>query len=159
MGIWLHLSGNKKKMKRCPRLSWRRRSLLRWVTLVGLTLGCGGKRLVSSIKRGEKLDLRSADRCGRPSWHVSGTGCMPGVGGSCWLGGLGGPLPVAALLGTWSQRQRSREVKTLEGGAREQVGRREVAEGLRGGVVSSCALTQLCPNSWKSNPLPSHLGL
>lgn len=74
--------------------------------------------------------------------------------GSCWLGGLGGALPVAALLGTWSQRQRSREVKTLEGGAQEQVGWREVAKGLRGGVVSSCALTQLCPNSWKSNPPP-----
>lgn len=61
----------------------------------------------------------------------------------------------AALLGTWSQRQRSREVKNLEGGAREQVRRWEVAEGLRGGgVVSSCALTQLCPNSWKSNHPP-----
>lgn len=31
-----------------------------WVTLVGSTLGCGGKRLVRSIKKG-KLDLCSAD--------------------------------------------------------------------------------------------------
>lgn len=62
------------------------------MTLVGLTLGCGGKRLVSSIKRGEKLDLRSADWCGRPSWHVSGTGRMPGVGGVVGLAGWGGGL-------------------------------------------------------------------
>lgn len=46
---------------------------------MGLTLGCRGKRLVRSIKEG-KLDLCSADWCGRLSWHVSETGCIVGAG-------------------------------------------------------------------------------
>lgn len=69
------------------------------VTLVGLTLGCKGKRLVRGIKRG-KLDLRSADWCCWLRWHVSETGCIVVVGGLA--------RRSVAVLGTRIRRQRNR---------------------------------------------------
>lgn len=119
----------------------------RQVTLVGLTLGCRGKRLVRSIKKG-KLDLCSADQCGRLSWHVSETGCIVGLGWGWggflwhyWEPGIGGKEIEVETL-----RETQEEVET--GGVR-------VTEGLRGGVALHSVLlrsaidTQLCPNSFK----------
>lgn len=67
----------------------------RWMTLVGLTLGCRGRRVVRSIKKW-KLDPCSADWCSQLSWHVSETGCIVGMSG----GGLALTAPVETVRGT-----------------------------------------------------------
>lgn len=84
----------------------------RWVTLAGLTLGCGGKRLVSSIKtRGNWICIQLTGAqaelaCVRNTTHA-------------WQGGGGGDSGGSFLWQYWEPGVRSEEieVKTLEGGA------------------------------------------
>lgn len=86
----------------------------RWVTLVGLTLGCGGKRLVSSIKtRGNWICIQltgaqaelACVRNTTHAWRGGGSGSGRGGGSFLWQ--------------YWEAGVRSEEieVKTLEGGA------------------------------------------
>lgn len=156
VGIWLHLISRKwgETIKMKPQACWCSLYLLRCLVVVvvsccgrqscpvgwlwwGLTLGCRGKRLVRSIKKG-KLDPCSADWCGQLGWHVSETGCIAGV------------------LGTWNQRQGNRggnsERVTGGSGNRGVWGWWRVRERVLHCTVSSCALPlthSWCPKSFK----------